>query len=122
MIPHKLTPTGKFLSFSLPNYFKHVLHDKRKKKNIADATNYGIVIDGNYHHLKLWPNNNLLAPQAFNEHRDLSVDLDKRKLKMLKGSKICHYTGKIKGIPNSKVALSTCDGLVRLFQSALYQI
>lgn len=60
----------------------------------------------------LWPNTKLLSPHAFIEHRDPTVDLEKRKLKMLKGSKVCHYTGKIKGIADSSVALSTCDGLV----------
>lgn len=76
--------------------------------------NYGLTLDGKYHHLRLHPNKRLLSPHAVIEHRDPTVDLEKRKLKMLRGTKVCHYTGKIKGVPNSNVALSTCDGLVSI--------
>ncbi|KAK9754578.1 Thrombospondin type 1 domain [Popillia japonica] len=110
-LPHKLTHHGKFLSFSLPHFFKHESHNRRKKRNANEAVNYGLTLDGKYHHLRLHPNKRLLSPHAVIEHRDPTVDLEKRKLKMLRGTKVCHYTGKIKGVPNSNVALSTCDGL-----------
>lgn len=74
--------------------------------------NYGVFIDGSYHQLELWPNFKFLSPNAFVENRDPTVLVQKRDIRALDGSKVCHFTGKIKGYPESRVAVSTCDGLV----------
>ncbi|KAK9754646.1 ADAM-TS Spacer 1 [Popillia japonica] len=113
VIPHKLTPEGNFLSFSLPNYFAHQDGNKRKKRSLEedDSVNYGIWVDGKYYQLELYPNYDLLSPSAVIEKRDPTVSVGKQDIRSLTGKKICHYRGTIKGKPNSRVAISTCDGL-----------
>lgn len=62
--------------------------------------------------MELWPNFKFLSPSAVSEHRDPTLSIGKREIRSLDGSKICHFIGKIKGIYNSRVAISTCNGLV----------
>ncbi|KAI4459047.1 adamts a disintegrin and metalloprotease with thrombospondin motifs protease [Holotrichia oblita] len=111
VIPRKITEDGKFLSFSLPHYFKHSSQNTRTKRSLDELVHYGILFGSKYRQLELWPNFKFLSPSAISEHRDRSVHVQKREIKDLDGSKICHYTGKVKGDSNSRVAISTCDGL-----------
>ncbi|XP_022900550.2 A disintegrin and metalloproteinase with thrombospondin motifs 6-like [Onthophagus taurus] len=116
-IPRKLNRNGKFLSFSLPHFYKHngdeILDNiqKRRRRSIDDAVHYGVLIDGEYHKLRLWPNRKLLSPRAIIEKRNPNIKPNERYVRSLDGEKICHYTGKIRGQKDSKVALSTCNGL-----------
>ncbi|GJQ74293.1 hypothetical protein Trydic_g19190 [Trypoxylus dichotomus] len=61
--------------------------------------------------MELWPNFRFLSPSAISEHRNPSTYVQKREIRSLDGSKICHFTGKIKGEPKSRIAISTCNGL-----------
>lgn len=114
MIPRKLTQHGNFLTFSLPHYFAHGTQKVRTKRSLEDLIYYGIFLDGKYHQLELWPNFKFLSPSAITEHRDPTIRVQKREVRSLDGSKICHFTGKVKGYPDSRVAISTCNGLVSL--------
>lgn len=62
--------------------------------------------------MELWPNFKFLAPSAVYELRDPGLHVQKREIKPLDGTQVCHFTGQLKGVPNSRVAVSTCDGLV----------
>lgn len=63
--------------------------------------------------MELWPNHELLSPSAVVERRDPTISVRKRDVRPLSNKKVCHYLGKIRGKANSRVAISTCDGLVR---------
>lgn len=117
LVPHKVDRSGKFLSFHLPSFFLHNYAANRWKRdfNHSDAVNYNLYFNGNDHNLELLPNHGFIAPHLVREshYKDSS--------KMLKGRRLtteplvmCHYTGRIKGDDESRVAVSTCDGLVNI--------
>lgn len=111
VIPHKLTQEGKFLSFALPHFFQH-RKESRTRRELQDAVNYGILLNGISHQLQLWPNHDFVSPEMIVETRFPKVKVQQRQFRDAGRSKLCHFTGKIKGDPNSRVAISTCDGLV----------
>lgn len=76
--------------------------------------NYGIVLDDANYHIQVWPNHGFLAPNAVFERRDRKK-LANTKLKTVGEKQLCYFTGRLQGFPNSRVALSTCDGLVTYF-------
>ncbi|CAG9772555.1 unnamed protein product [Ceutorhynchus assimilis] len=114
-IPHKLTPDGEFSTFYLPHYHDHKMERyKDRQKRTADdpeMIHYGILINDDLHHLELWPNRQFLHPGLVAESRDPEVDIKKRQVRTLKNKRLCHYTGRVKDMPESRAALSTCDGL-----------
>lgn len=101
---------------------------RRKPRNASgdldldlDAVYYSVTVDGTQLHLDLSPNDRLFAPGLVVErrrrreggtaknrggawHGDSRVELVARNR--------CHFAGKVKGRPDSTVALATCDGLV----------
>lgn len=73
--------------------------------------NYGFMLEDVTYHTQMWPNHGFLAPNAVFETRSRRK-LNDTILKKVAARQLCHYTGKLKGYPGSRVALSTCDGLV----------
>lgn len=117
-VPHKLNYGGDFLTFHTQNYFTHNFGLRKRKRDITadDALHYGVVIDGKVLHLELWPNHGFISPSAVFEIREPRTPVkDRLLLRNLHSKRLCHYTGRIRGVDGSKVAISTCDGLVKYF-------
>lgn len=76
-----------------------------------DMVNYGVILEDANYHIQMWPNHAFLSPNAVFETRSRR-NLNNTKLKTVAERQLCHFTGKIKDMPGSRVALSTCDGLV----------
>ncbi|KAJ8970173.1 hypothetical protein NQ317_016646, partial [Molorchus minor] len=112
-VPHRLTSTGDFQSFHLPQFFRHNPNKKRKKRSSADSdmVHYGITVNNQNHHVELWPNHDFLSPNLVFESRDPNLKVQDRKLRTLVDKELCHYTGNVRGSENSRAALSACDGL-----------
>jgi hypothetical protein len=111
---------GAFVSHSLPNFYKQ--DTKRRKRDAPfdyEKVHYGIHLDGDDHVVELWPNHGLLSPGLVVETRQPGPATDFTKLKIRPVvDEQCHYTGRIKGQPGSRVALSTCDGIVSKLHTA----
>ncbi|CAG9766768.1 unnamed protein product [Ceutorhynchus assimilis] len=114
-IPHKATPDGEFASFHLPHFHDYDATEfrKRRKRDIydEDSVHYGVPINNELHHLELWPNRDFLHPQAIIERRDPSLPPYKQNIGGFRDKKLCYYIGKVRGLEDSRAALSTCDGL-----------
>ncbi|XP_066252676.1 A disintegrin and metalloproteinase with thrombospondin motifs 12-like [Euwallacea similis] len=114
-IPHKLTSDGKFSSFHLSHFhdYRIELYKERKKRSMNDPEmlHYGVVLNDALYHLELWPNRDFLHPNLVVEKRDPEIKIRDRYVRTLKDKKLCHYTGRIRGFPRSRAAISTCDGL-----------
>lgn len=113
-IPRKLNYGGDFVSFDIPHYFEHNFGKRTRKRSVDDpnAVHYGIVFNGAKHHLELWPNHALVAPNVVFEVREPNRPVKRRTMRGLEEKKLCHYTGRIRNVPGSRAAISTCDGLV----------
>jgi hypothetical protein len=116
----KVDHQGSFVSHSLPNFFKQ--DTKRRKRDVhldSERVHYGIHLDGKDRVLELWPNHRLLSSGLVLETRQsgAAIDLNKLKIRSVEDTQ-CHYTGWIKGKPGSRVALSTCSGIVSKRYSA----
>lgn len=78
-----------------------------------EVVHYIIEIGGKQYQAHLWPNHYIISPDAVSEKRRPKQRVQDRKIRKIDNKKLCLYTGIIKGEPGSKVALSTCDGLVK---------
>lgn len=111
-IPRKLNEHGDFVTFQIPHFFEHNFNKRRQKRMFEKShVNYGITLDGAHHVVQLWPNQNFLSGDAVFEESNPHSKIQTRKLRK-PSSNLCYYYGKIKNKPKSKVALSTCNGLV----------
>ncbi|XP_066149639.1 A disintegrin and metalloproteinase with thrombospondin motifs 12-like isoform X2 [Euwallacea fornicatus] len=114
-VPHKATPDGEFATFHLEHSHAYNPEEfrKRRKRELddPDSVHYGIMLDNEMYHLELWPDRNLVHPQAIFEKRDPTLPVRERDVKGVENKKMCYYWGRVRGVPNSKVALSACDGL-----------
>lgn len=116
-VPFKVNLHGNFSSFAIPSFYQHDFNKQnRRKRSIFDPEiiHYVIHFDGNNHHAELWPNHGLVSPNALFENYEPRTKVVDKKIRKLDEKKMCHYTGQIRGQPSSKVALSTCNGLVSL--------
>ncbi|XP_021941801.1 A disintegrin and metalloproteinase with thrombospondin motifs 7-like isoform X1 [Zootermopsis nevadensis] len=114
LVPVRVDPEGSFVSHSLPSFFQQdVRRRKREARADSERVHYGINLDGQDHVVELWPNHGLISPGFVVETRQSgsASDLNRLKIRSVNDSQ-CHYTGRIKGQPESRVALSTCDGIV----------
>ncbi|XP_030753591.1 A disintegrin and metalloproteinase with thrombospondin motifs 7-like [Sitophilus oryzae] len=115
-IPHKVNLDGEFSTFSLPHFYEHnvELYNKRKKRELLDNTEiiyYGMPIEEKLYYIELEPNRDFMHPNLVFEKRNPIIPIKDRDTRGIETMKLCHYKGKVKGIPKSRVALSTCDGL-----------
>ncbi|XP_044757842.1 A disintegrin and metalloproteinase with thrombospondin motifs 12-like [Coccinella septempunctata] len=113
VVPHKLTKRGEFLTFHIPQFFKHNFFRSRKKRSLDDdeAVNYGIRFLNKNYHVTLWPNHDFVSPDAVTESRRPNEKIRKRDINKVNTEKLCHFSGIVRNIPDSRVAFSTCDGL-----------
>lgn len=113
-IPRRLSFDGAFASFDTTSFFEHDFGKRKRKRSLEDphSVHYGIMFNGAKHHVELWPNHGFVAPGAVFERRQPNVAVQEKIMKGLDDKKLCHYTGRIRNVPGSRVAVSTCDGLV----------
>lgn len=117
--PEKVSKDGSFVSYYLPHYYNIDSSERPRRTpgvspgSAKDAIHFFIPIEGEKHHLELWPNVNFISPGLVVERRD-ARDIDnvnKAKISHI-SQRQCHYNGQIVGKTNSSAALSTCYGLV----------
>lgn len=111
-VPHTLTLTGDFVSFTLPTFHEPLFHSPRTKRSVKDpdAIHLGLHANNKHLHAVLWPNYPLVSPDVVIEtKRDGGSEFREAP------DRLCYYRGRIRGVRGSKVALSTCDGLVGEF-------
>lgn len=115
LVPHKVDQNEKFVSFHLPQFFQHNFVDHRRKREYSgqDVVRYNLFFNGKDHTLELLPNQGFVSPNFVKEYRYKNSDrgMEGRRFSS-ENPVMCYYTGRIKGIDGSKVAISTCDGLV----------
>lgn len=109
MYPVKVKEDGEFISHFIPHYFK-------KKRNVDSNKLYYVLSNSEKSYLiELSPNFKLTSPGMVTEvHRGNSIK--KREVQKTPQQQ-CFYHGKIRGVDDSFVALSTCHGLVCMTQS-----
>ncbi|KAG8332768.1 hypothetical protein J6590_015596 [Homalodisca vitripennis] len=118
VVPEKISKDGSFVSYYLPHYYNLESENRprrtsgQERGSSKDAIHFFIPIDGEKHHLELWPNMNFIAPGLIVERRDARdvENINKAKISQI-SRRQCHYSGQIVGKPNATAALSTCYGL-----------
>lgn len=109
--PRRVTKRGDFLSHVLVNTYKRAHPKKQFQRSSKDEIHYIVPIRGIHHHLELRPNHQLISPAMVVEsHRKAISD---RSISHVNETQ-CHYTGIVRGDKDSKVAISTCNGLVSI--------
>lgn len=101
-VPKKVSAEGEHISHDLTTF--HGDGD--------DPVHFNVSIDGVHHLLALRPSREFVAPLAVVERRRRDIHTRTR---IKKQSSKCHFQGVVDGQPNSRVAMSTCNGLVRIF-------
>ena len=116
--PHRVTSDGNFLSHS-------VHHQRRRRRSSSDVTDeeslhFRLKVGGADLHLDLEPSDEFLSRGITVEYRpDNYKNISFAKFRSLP-EYVCHFRGRVRGQPNSLVALATCDGLVRPHPSFLW--
>ncbi|XP_008056941.1 A disintegrin and metalloproteinase with thrombospondin motifs 3-like [Carlito syrichta] len=123
------------------HYLSHILSANHKKRSTRDVSSsperlfFNITAFGKDFHLRLKPNTQLVAPGAvvewhetslvpgnitdpINDHQPGSATQRIWKTEPLQTN--CAYVGDIMDIPGTSVAISNCDGLVRLLPFRVY--
>ncbi|PSN39708.1 hypothetical protein C0J52_17987 [Blattella germanica] len=113
LVPRRVDCHGSFVSYSVPKYYKR--NGNRKKRNTPsddEKLHYDLHFDGKNHLIELWPNHDFLSPGLVTETwgEGAASDLNEVKIRSV-GDNQCHYTGKIKGFPETRVAVSLCNGM-----------
>lgn len=122
-------------------YLSHVLSANHKKRSTRDVSSnseqlfFNITAFGRDFHLRLKPNTQLIAPGAVVEWHETSPvpgnitgpvnnhQLGHASERIWKTEPLqtnCAYVGDIMDVPGTSVAISNCDGLVRLIPFSVY--
>ena len=114
LVPIKIDKDGKFLSYSVTHCYDRET-PKRKKRSAPDGSDkvqYSLYFNGEYHHVEMWPNRNMMSPGLVIEEWGADAVLDANKV-IIKPANYtqCHYTGRVRGHSGSRPALSVFDGL-----------
>ncbi|XP_013106466.2 A disintegrin and metalloproteinase with thrombospondin motifs 6 isoform X1 [Stomoxys calcitrans] len=113
IIPRKVTKSGEFISHNLIHHHGQHYKHNRKRRSLDDANlepevHYHVDIKNETLHLELEPHSYFMTPHLIVERHRRDV----RTRKHLDMHTNCHYHGRIKDQPDSRVALSACNGLV----------
>lgn len=115
LVPHKVDRSGTFLSFHLPQFFRHnfAAHRRKRDFNHHEAVHYNLHFNGDDHVVELLPNHGFISPSMVREthFKDSGRTLHGRRMNT-ESPLLCHFTGKVQDIDGSRAALTTCDGLV----------
>ena len=115
LVPIRVDQDGAFLSYSLSHFYERDTR-KRKKRNVPDDSekvHYGLTFNGKRHHVEMWPKNDFMSPGLVIEDwgPDAGLDINKVTIRAVNNTQ-CHYTGRVRGHNESRLALSVCDGLL----------
>ncbi|XP_075156811.1 ADAM metallopeptidase with thrombospondin type 1 motif B [Haematobia irritans] len=113
VIPRKVTKSGEFISHNLIHHHGQHYKHNRKRRSIEDMhlepeVHYHVDIQNETLHLQLEPHSYFMTPHLIVERHRRDLRIRKRVQKNTN----CHYHGRIKDQPESRVALSACNGLV----------
>jgi len=112
VVPHRIDADGRLVSFHLPQFFRHNFRRKRDCQR-NDAVHYNVFFNGREHHVELLPNQGFVAPSIAREFHYAGAEWTLKARRIATESPIlCHFTGRVRHVNDSRVALSTCDGLV----------
>uniref|UniRef100_A0A1B6E382 Peptidase M12B domain-containing protein n=2 Tax=Clastoptera arizonana TaxID=38151 RepID=A0A1B6E382_9HEMI len=110
IVPKKVTKNGEFVSNNLQTYYDLM---SRPKRDASTAIHFSLPINGKKQYLEIWPNYKFISPNLVIEKRKANAIDNIRAADFKKMSRNqCHYSGQVIGEPKSRVALSTCNGLV----------
>lgn len=99
VIPRKVSQNAEFVSHNLTTF-----HDDQH-------TYFNVSFNNEDHFLILKPSSKFISPAAIIQRHKRDVHI---RYKPKYTSTNCHFHGAVHGKPNSKVALSACNGLVRI--------
>ncbi|XP_011501196.1 PREDICTED: ADAM DEC1-like [Ceratosolen solmsi marchali] len=106
IFPRKVTHLGHLISPNVTHLSDGELHGLSAE---MEDLYYDLTMGGNKYQLKLAPANSFIG-------RSMIVERHKREIRHRSAFKNhttkCHYRGIIQNQPNSRVVLSTCDGLL----------
>ncbi|XP_037889162.1 A disintegrin and metalloproteinase with thrombospondin motifs 7 isoform X2 [Glossina fuscipes] len=116
IIPRKVTKYGELLTYNLTHHHTEHYQHNRKRRNLQERchyqteaeVHYQMDIDNDTLHLELLPHNYFMTPHLIVERHKRDLRIRKKPQKNTN----CHYHGKVRGHHQSRVALSTCKGLV----------
>ncbi|KAK0075812.1 hypothetical protein PV326_011258, partial [Microctonus aethiopoides] len=121
IVPRHVHHDGKFKSFALPNYYsRDEINAKRKRSSPfssldteEDKLHLILPFNGKDHHIELSPYHDFISPEMVIETRGVGVGTNITEGLRFKRAtdEQCHYRGFIRGHPNSRAALSLCDGV-----------
>jgi hypothetical protein len=109
-VPNKIDADGNLIEDSnLEHFYRHQHRDKRHR--FDDTVRYSLYFNGMKHFIELMPNHDFvsssIAREFHSESRVKRGDFDEMNL-------MCYYTGRVRDIDDSRVAISTCHGLVSI--------
>uniref|UniRef100_A0A1B0BK22 Peptidase M12B domain-containing protein n=1 Tax=Glossina palpalis gambiensis TaxID=67801 RepID=A0A1B0BK22_9MUSC len=118
IIPRKVTKYGELLTYNLTHHHTEHYQHNRKRRNLQERchyqteaeVHYQLDIDNDTLHLELLPHNYFMTPHLIVERHKRDLRIRKKPQKNTN----CHYHGKVRGHHQSRVALSTCKGLISL--------
>ena len=118
-IPVRVNSGGELISHSL-QHSVHLLPSSQRRRRrsstdaITDTLEYRMAVAGSDLQLTVQPSWDLLGPGLVVERRQSGRGnlTDSTVLSTYDWSRLCHFQGHIRGRPGSKVAISTCNGLV----------
>lgn len=100
-VPRKVSPQGDYISHNLTSF------------EDEGQVHFNISLNDREHLLILEPVRNFFAPALITERRKRD---SLTRSKLADKSKNCHFQGIVHGQLNSRVAVSTCNGLVSLWK------
>lgn len=117
--PVKVTRDGRLVSRAVAHAHEHGHARARRDLRGAEhalphAVHYNLTVDGRELRLDLRPSVSFIAPALVVERHG---DGERTRHRPHGGATGCHYTGSVRGQPESRVALSACDGLAGLLRT-----
>ncbi|XP_012281942.2 A disintegrin and metalloproteinase with thrombospondin motifs 7 [Orussus abietinus] len=103
VVPRKVTPEGDLMSHNVTHHHDHD----------GSEVHYRLTVAGTEYHLQLEAVDDFIGPRLVVERR--KRDIHVRGPAKSRSSR-CHYRGFVKDHPNSRVALSACNGLAGVLQ------
>jgi hypothetical protein len=118
VVPRKVSEQGQLLSHHLTHHYDDASRRQRRRRRQVDdnddddddQVHYRLELSGREKQLHLKPNDRLLASSFIVERRQ-GRNVTNHRLTTARHQQ-CHYMGRVKGHPESTVAVSTCNGLV----------
>ncbi|XP_026326266.1 A disintegrin and metalloproteinase with thrombospondin motifs 7 [Hyposmocoma kahamanoa] len=119
VIPKKVSHDGALLSNTVDHSHAHG-HARARRDlygvdhELPHELHYNLTVDGREFRLDLRPSVTFITPAMVVERHTAQ---GRTRDQPYAGATSCHYTGSVRGQPNSNVALSACDGLAGLLRT-----